>query len=381
MSLAIIIFYISLIMLFYTYIGYPFLLFFLSKFIIREVNRGSYLPDITMIIPVHNEENVIQKKLENCLALDYPKDKFKIIVASDASTDGTEKIVSDFASDPVKWVALEKRGGKVAAQNAAIEHVNSEVIVFTDAAIRMNKDALKQIVQNFNDKNVGAVSCRDHIIDNSKNANEESSYIKYDMVVRKYLSQINTLIGVTGGFYAIRRELTDGGWETEFPPDFNAALKCIRKGYRVIEDPTVEAFYKTTEKSSDEFKRKVRTLNRGMHALFANLDLLNPFTYGFTALTLLSHKLFRWLTPLFFMALFLSNALLWKQGIFYTTMFIIQSIIILLIIVSILSLPLLRNVKLIKLLKFFFISNLALIKAWYELLIGKKYFIWQPTQR
>lgn len=379
--MSIITFLISLFLLIYTYLGYPLVLVLLSKFINRAVKLGPYQPDVTMIIPVHNEEMVIQKKLENCLAFDYPKDKFKIIVASDASTDRTEKIVRNFESDQVRLVALPTRGGKVAAQNEAVKQSNSAIIVFTDAAIRMNNDALKQIVQNFHDERVGAVSCRDHIIENSTSANEETSYIKYDMRVRRYLSRINTLIGVTGGFFAIRKELTDAEWEPEFPPDFNAALKCIRKGYRVIEDRTVEAFYKTTEKSSDELKRKVRTLNRGMHALLANLDLLNPFTCGFTALTLLSHKLLRWLTPLFFMALFLSNALVWKQGIFYTTMFIIQGVIILLIIISVLSLPLLRNVKLIKLVKFFFISNLALIKAWYKFLIGKKYIIWQPTQR
>jgi glycosyltransferase involved in cell wall biosynthesis len=374
------IFYVSLALLFYTFFGYPLLLFILSLFIKREVIRDDIRPEVTIIIPVHNEERSIGEKIENCLGFEYPREKLKIIVASDGSTDKTEEIVKGFESGQVQFLPLPSRGGKVAAQNYAVQLCDSEIIIFTDVAILTHPDCVKLIVQNFFDKRIGGVSCRDVII--GEKSKGEESYIKYDMIVRKYTSQIGSIIGVTGGFYAVRKEIAEGGWNPAFPPDFYVAIRCIQRGLRVIEDPRVRANYKTAARGWDEFPRKVRTINRGMYALFSgsNRNLLNPFKYGFVSLELISHKLLRWMMPFFLIALFVSNFLVLDISIIADFLFLLQLGWYFIAVIGFLMEKKI-NKSILKLAFYFVIANMAILNAWYEFAIGKKYVLWQPTKR
>jgi Glycosyltransferases, probably involved in cell wall biogenesis len=375
------VFYLSLLMLFYTYIGYPMTLFILSLFVQRGVNRGDITPTVTVIIPVHNEEGSIGKKVENCLGYDYPREKMKLVVVSDESTDRTEEIVKSYSSDQVLLLSTLVREGKVAAQNYALQYVDSEIIIFTDVAIMNRQGCVKLIVKNFNDKRVGAVSCRDAAVIDDYTSGGESSYIRYDMLIRSYASKIGSLIGVTGGFYAVRRELVVGGWNPAFPPDFFVALKCIESGLRVVEDIRVKAYYKITQKSKDEFQRKVRTLNRGMHALFSNGKLLNLFKYGFVSFELFCHKLLRWFTPFFLVTLLCSNIFIWNNSTFTILTLAIQIILYLMMLFACLGGKKSKKLLIFRLLSFFYLANRALLRAWYEFLTGKKYVMWQPTKR
>lgn len=376
-----IVFYLSLLALFYTYIGYPLTLFLVSLVIHREVDRGDIMPTVTVIIPVYNEEGLIGKKIENCLGFDYPREKLKVIVVSDNSTDRTEEIVKGFGSDQIQLLSLPGREGKVAAQNYAVQFVDSEIVIFTDVAITNRQGCVKLIVKDFNDKRVGAVSCRDAAVIDDYTSGGESSYIRYDMLIRSYASRIGSIIGVTGGFYAVRKELVEGGWDPAFPPDFFVALKCIKRGLRVIEDVRVKAYYKITPKGQDEFQRKVRTLNRGMRALFSNKGLLNFFKYGFISFELFCHKLSRWLTPFFLVTLLCSNILIRNSSPFTILTLSIQLILYLMVFIACVSGKKLRKFLIFRLLSFFFLANLAILRAWYEFLTGKKYVIWQPTKR
>jgi len=374
------IFYMSLALIFYTFLGYPLLLFILSLFIRREVIRNDIRPEVTVIIPVHNEEHSIGAKIKNCLGFDYPREKLKIIIASDGSTDKTEEIVNRFESEQVQFLSLPQRGGKVVAQNHAVQICDTEIIIFTDVAILTRPDCVRLVVQNFAGKEIGCVSCRDIIIDEKSEG--EGSYIRYDMTVRKYASQIASITGVTGGFYAVRKEIAEHGWNPAFPPDFYVAIKCIRQGLRVVEDARVCAHYKATARGRDELQRKVRTINRGMHALFSspNRDLLNPFKYGFVSIQLISHKLLRWSVPFFLISLFLSNLMILDESVLTAFFFLIQLSLYLSALLAFLSKKKI-NSSLLKFVLYFAVANLAILKAWYEVAIGKEYVIWQPTKR
>lgn len=376
-------FYTFLSLLGFTLFGYPCVLYVFRFFKNRTVNRQPFTPSVEIVIPVHNEELSIAAKIENCLAFDYPKEKMRIIVASDCSTDRTDDIVRGYGSQNVDLVSIPFRGGKVMAQNHALMHCNSEIIIFTDVAIRTDPNCLKAIAENFHDPKIGVVSCRDAIVRNNGASQGEGSYIKYDMMVRKLTSQIASLIGVTGGFYAVRREIAVGGWNPAFPPDFYVAMRCIKKGQRAIEDPRVRAYYKTAAKEWDELQRKVRTLNRGMQTLFSagNIGMLNPFRYGIVAFELFSHKLLRWLTPFFLIGIFLSNWVLAGGSTVYRLTFALQCVFYAFVLLAFCLRHKESDNPILRLGRYFSIANLAMLKAWYELLIGKKYAVWQPTRR
>lgn len=378
------IFYLSLFSILYTFVGYPLLLYVLSLFINRKVNRGDILPEVSIIIPVHNEERTIGAKVQNCLDHNYPKEKLHIIVVSDSSTDRTEEIVRSFISNQIRFLSLPFRGGKGMAQNYAVQFCESEIIIFTDVAIITDQDSILKIVQNFHDKDIGVVSCRDAIIgENTKSGIGEKGYIRYDMMVRDFTSKIGSIIGVTGGFYAVRKEIAKGGWNPAFPPDFYVAIRCIKRGLRVVEDSRVKAYYKTAAKEWDELPRKVRTINRGMKALFSysNRDLLNPFKYGIVSLELFSHKILRWMTPFFLIALFISNIMLLDSSVVPFLFIWPQLAIYLLAAVAFLTKKNTENLALLKFPFYLILANTAILKAWYDFIFGKKYVIWQPTKR
>jgi len=377
------VFFISLFLIFYTYLGYPLLLLFICLFAKKDVKKGDITPEVTVIIPVYNEERIIEAKLQNCLNFNYPPQKLKIVVVSDYSSDRTSEIVEKYQNDGVTLLKLPFRGGKVAAQNYALRYCHSEIIIFTDVAIMTNADCVRLIVKNFADNKVGVVSCRDAIVEEKNHKEGERSYIRYDMMVRKYTSKIGSMIGVTGGFYAVRDQIARGGWNPAFPPDFYIALRCIKQGLRVIEDSMVKAYYKTAAREWDELNRKVRTINRGMHALFtiSNRNLLNPFKHAKTSLELFSHKVLRWMTPFSLMGLFFSNIAMLDGSIVALILFIIQLGIYLLVPIVFLRKKNEEFGKALELVSYFFIANIAILKAWYEFLASKKYVMWQPTKR
>lgn len=381
--MALVIFIFALVFIIYSFAGYPMLLFFLGLVSRRTIARAQIFPSVTVIIPVHNEEKAIGPKIKNCLEADYPREKLNIIVASDNSTDRTEEIVRQFPPDQVDFIAVPFRGGKVVAQNFALFYCNSEIIIFTDVAISVNPEAIKTIVENFHDPSIGTVSCRDAIFGDKAKGKGEGLYIKYDMLVRNLTTKVGSLIGVTGGFYATRLEIAKGGWNPAYPPDFYVALRTIKRGARVVEDSRVKAYYKTARQEWHELPRKVRTITRGMTALFSvsNLCLLNPFRYGIVTVELLSHKLFRWALPFFLSLVFVSNIFLTHHSAFFSLLFYLQMLFYLLSVICFFGPNSLKKWSLCKLMFYFTLANVALIHSWFGLLTGKRYTKWQPTER
>ena len=317
-----VIFWLSAIAVIYTYFGYPFLLFVLSYSRNHRVERDSrYCPKVSFIVTVHNEEKRIEDKITNTMALDYPADKLEIIIASDASTDATDDIVS--SKKELKLVRSPERNGKEYAQKCAIDESTGEILVFSDVATILQKDSIRNMVANFADELVGCVSSVDRFIEENGSLSGEGAYVRYEMFLRALESKVNTLVGLSGSFFAARRVVCND-WAVDLQSDFNTVLNSMRLGLRGILDPKTPGYYKNIADEKKEFDRKVRTVLRVISVLAKNLPLLNPIKYGLFSWQLASHKLCRWFVPLFLVAAFISNFLIIFSGKIYVILFLIQ---------------------------------------------------------
>jgi cellulose synthase/poly-beta-1,6-N-acetylglucosamine synthase-like glycosyltransferase len=254
---------------------------------------------VTITIPVYNEGAILGDTLERALALDYPQERRQILVVSDASTDRTDEIVRGFATRGVQLLRLSVRAGKTAAENAARQHLHGEIIVNTDASIRIHPQALKALITQFADPSVGVASGRDISVAHwGESANlGESQYVGYEMGIRALETRISGIVGASGCLYAIRSELHATPLPAVVSRDFAAALVARERGYRAISVADARCYVPRAASLRREYRRKVRTMVRGLRTLFHKRPLLNPFRYGAFAWMLISHKLCRWLVP------------------------------------------------------------------------------------
>jgi len=190
----------SILLIFFTYFGYPVSLYLLSIFRRKIVKKANLFPDVTMIITAYNEERRIKDKLDNTLALEYPGDKLQILVASDGSTDQTNAIVKEYEKNNIELLTIKKRRGKENAQKEAVEKAKGEVIIFSDVATLLDRGGLKEIVSNFGDCSVGCVSSEDRLIGRDGKPSGEGFYVRYEMWLRRLESKVNSLVGLSGSF-------------------------------------------------------------------------------------------------------------------------------------------------------------------------------------
>ena len=285
----------------YTYVVYPALLALVGRFRRRgsDAEPPTEWPRVTITVPVYNEEAQIRDLLESLLALDYPGDRRQILIVSDGSTDGTDAIVREYEGRGVELLRIESRAGKTAAENAALAHVRGDIVVNTDASIRIRPDALKPLIRRFRDPSIGVASGRDVSVaaaDADANAGE-SGYVGYEMWVRGLENRVDGIIGASGCFYAIRGELHRLDVPVHLSRDFSSALNARRHGYRAVSVDAALCTVPRTASLRREYRRKVRTMARGIRTLFHHRDLLNPVRYGWFAWMLASHKVARWLLP------------------------------------------------------------------------------------
>ncbi len=200
-------FWVSMAFVMYTYVGYPLALWLLGKRRSRDVVGSEIVPTVSIIIAARNEADKIQRKLDHTLALKYPTERLEIIVASDASDDGTDEIVKAYAARGVRLVRAPQRNGKEYVQGLAVAGATGDVIVFTDSATILEPEALRSLVQNFADPTIGAVSTEDCLVDAAGNPTGEGLYVKYEMWVRRLESRFHSIVGLSGSCFAMRREL------------------------------------------------------------------------------------------------------------------------------------------------------------------------------
>lgn len=371
-------FWSAVLFMIYTFIGYPVLLWAVSRFRNRPHERVPIEPMVSIIIAAHNEAAGISKKLLNCLELSYPSEKYEILVASDGSTDGTADIVRSFAPRGVKLIEIADRRGKQYAQLQARDVARGEIFVFTDTGVELEHWGLQKIVSNFADPSVGCVSSEDQLV-KQKSWLGEQSYVQFEMWVRRLESRIGSLVTASGSFFAARPSVCEP-WHIDQTSDFFVPLHAVSRGLRVVVDPESVGRYGVARSERDELKRKIRTIVNGLHVFFSHSRLLNPFRFGLFSWQLVSHKLFRWLTPCAMLVLFASNLFLWTTGGLYRICLVFEAA---LLVAGLLALAARSPVgwKPIKLAGYFLLGNFATLIAWFYFLSGEKFVSWQPTQR
>ncbi|HYK10446.1 MAG TPA: glycosyltransferase [Gemmatimonadales bacterium] len=368
----------------YPYLLYPVMLIAMSwvRRPLRRPAEPSAWPVVSVTIPVYNEEGQIRLKLERVLAWDYPKDRLQILVVSDASSDRTDDIVKEFATRGVELVRLPRRGGKTAAENATLPHLRGDIVVNSDAAIRVPPDSIKKLVVWFGNPRVGVASGRDRSVPNTDGeANQgETGYVDYEMWIRALETQVAGIVGASGCFYAIRRQLHQHLVPEALSRDFAAPLIARRHGFCSVSVDDAIAFVPRTRSLHAEYRRKVRTMTRGLETLFYQRALLNPFRYGLFAWELWTHKLIRWLLPVGDVLVLLGLVMLapedgWAQ--------ILVALALLGIALGALGWwwPGQNPPRLVSLAAYVVSGNLAALQSWLGALRGDLNPIWEPTRR
>ncbi len=311
--------------IFYVYLGYFLLVLLISTLRKKDIQRDeSFTPYVSLLIPAHNEESVIREKIENSLRLDYPKDRLEIVVVSDGSIDDTNKIVSEYQDRGVVLYAIPERGGKIAAQEMVIPSLLGEIIVFSDANTMYYSDSIRKLVRNFVDNRVGGASGDVRLIASDKSFDvSEGLYYKYERFIQQNESKIWSLIGADGAMYAIRKELYVSPKSNAVSCDDVIPMAVAMAGYRVIYEPEAIAVEDSAPCWSIEFRRRVRMAAFGINNFLWDRNIPS-IQQPWLLVEYLSHRLFRWITPFFFMGLFVSNIFLLPVSKLYWVIFILQ---------------------------------------------------------
>jgi cellulose synthase/poly-beta-1,6-N-acetylglucosamine synthase-like glycosyltransferase len=369
----------------YAYAIYPAALWIVSPLRPRprEWPDPAEWPTITIIIPAYNEERVIGATLDALLAIDYPADRRQIVVVSDASSDGTDAIVASYAARGVELLRMPQRSGKSAAENAVAAVCRGDILVNTDASIRIQRHSLKPLLRVFQDPTVGVASGRDVSVgDERAEANAgESRYVGYEMWVRAMETRLGSIVGASGCFYAIRKQFHD----TRLPPalvrDFAGVLIAREQGYRAVSVDAATAVVPRTSSLQVEYRRKIRTMVGGIHTLWYKRHLMNPFRYGGFAIMLVSHKLCRWLFYLLLPAAALGLVLL-AARVPVAALLLLAALVALALGIVGMRWPAGRRVPTLFALPGFIVaSNVAGMLAWLKVLRGERAVVWEPTRR
>jgi cellulose synthase/poly-beta-1,6-N-acetylglucosamine synthase-like glycosyltransferase len=380
-QLALAVFWSSVGLLLYVYAGYPLLLALLALLGRRRPAEPGHEPFLTVLIAAYNEEVHIGEKLRQTLALDYPADKLEVLVASDGSTDGTDEIVRSFPDPRVRLVRVHPRLGKTNAQNVAVREARGEVVVFSDATTRYHPQALRFLAASYAEPAVGAVSGHYKYFDpegGSPTGLGSVAFWSYENLIKMMQSRIHTITGCCGCIYSVRRDLY-----TQLPPDIISDLVqplwVIKQGRRVVFEDRALAHEETTKSTSEEFSMRVRVATRGMRGLLSVPELLTPWKHPWISFQLWSHKILRWLVPVYLLALLAASLVLagrplylWAllaQAAFYATALLTAAF------------PVHRGFKPLAIPLFFCTLNAAALLGLLEVLRGRKYAVWQTVRK
>lgn len=315
------IFWFSILIVIYTYFGYPALIWALSKTKrIPDLSPPNDWPTITLLTPIHNDLEKAKAKIENLLQLDYPKDKVTIMMVSDGSNDGSEEYLSN--DNRIKFHFYSQRQGKPTALNKGVKNIDSDIIIFTDVRQKVNEDAAKRLVSRLLQPHVGAVSGELVLLDPETNTGSHVSlYWQYEKFIRIAESAVASVAGVTGALYAIRtKDYTPLAADTLLD-DFEVPMNIIKNGQRCIMEPGAIIYDYPQEDTKGEKNRKTRTLTGNFQSFFRNTWLFSPLRNPIW-LQFISHKFLRLIVPYFLLLTFISSACL--PGLFYTFAFWVQ---------------------------------------------------------
>ena len=394
MEILKILFWTTLMIIIYTYIGYGILLYvmvkvkrlFSSK---TNVNRALYeLPEVTLMIPAYNEKEYVEKKMQNTLNLNYPKDKLKIVWVTDGSDDGTNTLIEEYRY--VELFHRDERRGKINAMNRVMPYIKTPFVIFSDANTELGKDSIMHIINCFTDAKVGCVSGEKRIVNNSTDGAAgagEGIYWKYESLLKKWDAELYSAVGAAGELFAIRTELYQEVEADTLLDDFVISLRTAQNGYTIQYNPEAYAIETASENVREELKRKIRIAAGGIQSIVRLSPMLNPFKYGVLSFQYISHRVLRWtITPLCLILLIpISATLAFHNGFsqigFYNLFFGLQMV---MYFAALLGWFLENNATRIKVLfvpYYFFIMNLSVVLGFFRFITNKQSVNWVRAKR
>ncbi len=308
--MAVIIFWLSVGMIFYTYIGYPALLAVMARLWPRPVQTAVHTPTVTLLIAAYNEEEMITHKIENSLALDYPPERLQILVAADGSTDRTAQLAAAYAHQNVLLNDEPARRGKMAAINRAMPRATGEIVLFSDANNFYQANALRELVKPFADASVGAASGAKVIAKGDGVLGEsEGLYWRYESFIKEKETAVHSSVGVAGEMLAIRRCLFEPPPDDVINDDFYMAARLLHRGYRVVYVPAARSIERISPTAQDEMARRARIVAGRYQAIWRSRETV-PWKRPLLAWQIVSHKFLRPLVPLAMITAWGANLLL-----------------------------------------------------------------------
>lgn len=385
-----ILFWSSLSIIIYTYLGYPLVLYLLVN-LKRKFNQApdlfnsdTELPAITFLVACYNEADILTAKIENTLQLLYPLDKLSIYFVTDGSTDNSQEIFQQYPS--IRLFHEPERKGKNAAVNRVMNHVVTPIVIFSDANTFLNPEALTLMVKHYKDESVGAVTGEKRVIQNKKEnaaGSGEGAYWKYESKLKAWDSELQSVVGAAGELFSVRTNLYE-----KVPPhvlieDFRLSMNIAASGFRVVYEPLAFAMETSSLSIEEENKRKVRISAGGLIEVAHFVFLLNFFKYGLLSFQYISHRMFRWtFAPLSLPILLVASIGLGMEGsLFYRVMLTLQSLFYLAAFIG----YLLRDKKMRSGLLFipyyFVFMNIAVFQGLLLLIRKKQSAVWEKAQR
>lgn len=375
------IFWLSFLLLFWTFIGYPFFVIAFSRLFPKRWQKDVFQGSVSMIIAAHNEEEVIRDKMENCLALDFGPAAAEIFVVSDGSMDNTNPILEEFSgrSEQLRVITYHPRAGKANALNVAEAQAQGEVLILSDANVMINEKSCQSLLAPFADPKVGVVCGR--VLVKARGNQEvagESLYMQYESAVQYAEALIHSMVGVDGALFAIRRELFHPLTPGTILDDFTLSMQAPAAGMRIVYEPEAEAVEEVVPSAENEFKRKARIVAGGYQFLADFLKSRQSFSLGMW-LAFFSHKILRWLAPFFLLSVFVANCFL-LQTAGYGVLFVGQVFFYLLAGLGFIKKEL-RSRHIVYLPYYFCVVNLAALFGIFRFLGLKQGSLWEKVAR
>ncbi|GGG99343.1 glycosyltransferase family 2 protein [Mucilaginibacter phyllosphaerae] len=384
--------WISLFFVAYTFVGYGFLLYFIIK--IKRAFKGkpvipvvddTDLPTCTLVVAAYNEEHFIAQKIANSLELNYPASKLKFVFVTDGSVDKTADIIA--LHPQIQLLHRPERAGKIAAVHRAMEYVDTEVVVFTDANTFLNADAITRICRHYSDKTVGAVAGEKRVqIDANADASAagEGFYWKYESALKKWDSELYSVVGAAGELFSVRRSLYQDVPADTVLDDFMISMLIANQGYRIIYEPEAYALETASENVCEELKRKIRIAAGGIQSILRLKGLLLPFKFPVLSFQYISHRVLRWtVTPFFLILAFITNfaVAFAEKGVFYELLFAAQVLFYLLAILGFMMEKRHIRIKALFIPYYFCVMNYAVLAGIIRYFTKKQSSVWEKAQR
>jgi len=384
-----IIFWILAGIIFYTYIGYGIVLFVLVKIkrlftkkIISTLSEDS-LPEITLLVAAYNEQDYVQKKVENSRNLIYPSEKLHLMWVTDGSSDQTPDMLRQY--NDVVVLHKPERAGKIAAMNRAIHFVKTPIVVFSDANTMLGKDSIMKIAQMFSDPKVGCVSGEKRIFnaeEEAASAAGEGLYWKYESALKRWDAELYSAVGAAGELFAIRTSLFNEVEPDTLLDDFIISLRVAMQGYKIDYDPDAYAIETASANVKEELKRKIRIAAGGIQSVVRLYPLLNIFKYGLLSFQYISHRVLRWtLTPLCLIAILIVNVVLVTTSPLFLAIFAFQILFYIFALIGWILEDRKLKVKMFFIPYYFFIMNYAVYMGFARYLKKSQSVNWERAKR